>query len=1238
MITSKHILEAFTVFILLLSQVLSTNLVKSLFIAKYVSLMSSIVHYEDYIFYPAKTDVKQMNWKTRVAVRSLRGHMNSVVALAVWNDQLVSFGSDNMAIIWSIPTGTIIKKLNCENPGLSSVYDNLVLLATTKGKIITYNMDRRTVARSFQVTTTKINAMVIVSDKLYLATARTLGDYIPIQEWDPQEGVLLAYLETLRAQDRETTLLTGHGRILFGATSNALVILWNLKTKTPVSSISTYVGYNIRGLIYQPEKSTLYFIEANVQVRSFIVDEENLQVNYNGEITYNVFPDIIYSAYVKEMLVFTGARGQVIFYNTTAQSINWQTDISGRWMALCVTDRHVFVGGEDAVLNVFSKDEMQYLRLYRLYLTTIYCVVYDPVTDHLFVGTNTVAYTALKVRYDDGHITYNYIPDRGMICFTLLIHDQKLYFGTAQDAFLIVMYNLKDDTFIRNIEVHSGAVRSLIYSDGFIFSGSDDGTIVVFNSTEMRPIRTLYETQSINQILRAGHMLLVVGLRTTEVLNFYTYAKLASLSTPNQPATVAYHFAHGIFIGDTAGYMYLFDTEFNGLLFTWHDHDNGINSMFVKDNYLYTAGLSGQVRRYDLDRYPAFAERKSYAKQDFQVNAVLSFNGTDVYSGLAEGTLNKFDSRTGMLQAFFTSRRFVAITSMTYDHNYIYAGTNTTFIMAIDRNTLQGRLMYVGHQGAISAVHYSILGLLSGSVDKRILLWNGNADVIAEFIGHNSTITSIVVVGSIMFSAGDSYVVHKWNTKTGKIVQTFSHHQDLVTCMVYYDGLMYSGSRDRTIVRWDPETGNVITVYRRTFTVMGHVAPILSIDLCDNVLFSSSGDGKVMQWSLDRATVSANFDGHLGAVNSISCSNKTLFTGSDDGVTYMWYPNFPPAPRPTTTSSKASVTTTNMKAITDAQESSSWVLIVFVPVVIVSLSLTACLCMYLLRLRVIDVKSRESAQKSTSPNETHSSGGASNKDPAATLFPTHLGIAKPAYLEIRGKEFEVQRQIGKGGGGSVFIGVIKRESEFYGKSESEVVVKIIADSYEKCPTSQQLTFDQELTVMTILQEYKNIARLIAFCHRPCCMVMKYYPLGALDKWIYSPNKDYTTDLVSLFLADIAAGLECMHERWLAHCDIKPQNILIDFDTTQKRNYCVLTDFGITNILSDKIVASQQFNVTNLRGMSARYASPEAFKRFKDRTFDRPSVMKAGDVYSLGVLIGEMISRVVPWKLNKKSAS
>src|SRR5512135_1201983 len=102
--------------------------------------------------------------------------------------------------------------------------------------------------------------------------------------------------------------------------------------------------------------------------------------------------------------------------------------------------------------------------------------------------------------------------------------------------------------------------------------------------------------------------------------------------------------------------------------------------------------------------------------------------------------------------------------------------------------------------------------------------------------------------------------------------------------------------------------------------------------------------------------------------------------------------------------------------------------------------------------------------------------------------------------------------------------------------------------------------------------------------------------------------DRTLDL----FVQACAGLGYAHRAGLVHCDVKPQNMLVTNDGRVK-----VTDFGIARAVS----ASVPQNVETVWG-TPHYFSPE-------QAAGEPPT-PASDVYSLGVVLYEMLAGCVPF--------
>ena len=127
------------------------------------------------------------------------------------------------------------------------------------------------------------------------------------------------------------------------------------------------------------------------------------------------------------------------------------------------------------------------------------------------------------------------------------------------------------------------------------------------------------------------------------------------------------------------------------------------------------------------------------------------------------------------------------------------------------------------------------------------------------------------------------------------------------------------------------------------------------------------------------------------------------------------------------------------------------------------------------------------------------------------------------------------------------------------------------------------------------------------------LIMPYCSGGSLYGKIMEAGT-LSEHVVAEILVQVCGGLQHLHDRGIIHQDIKPDNVLIDGDG----NY-LLTDFGI----SSRLRSTMQKSTTMPRAMTVAYSPPEKFKGTAD-------VGPAGDVFSLGVMIYELLTGNLPW--------
>jgi serine/threonine protein kinase len=188
----------------------------------------------------------------------------------------------------------------------------------------------------------------------------------------------------------------------------------------------------------------------------------------------------------------------------------------------------------------------------------------------------------------------------------------------------------------------------------------------------------------------------------------------------------------------------------------------------------------------------------------------------------------------------------------------------------------------------------------------------------------------------------------------------------------------------------------------------------------------------------------------------------------------------------------------------------------------------------------------------------------------------------------------------------------------------ETVVAVKKLQNEKISESRIKDFSVEVLKFCKL-DHPNIVKFIGACiEKPnLCIVMEYMQMTLYDALHV---KDDTINFSEAEQIDIinqtSAGLEYLHTKRIAHCDLKTPNILMDY---VQNVICEvkITDFGLSMIIHDTTVWVEEL-VRNIG--TPQYSPPEMLR---GEVLSAKDMMKA-DVYSLAFVLLEVIFKDEPF--------
>lgn len=246
----------------------------------------------------------------------------------------------------------------------------------------------------------------------------------------------------------------------------------------------------------------------------------------------------------------------------------------------------------------------------------------------------------------------------------------------------------------------------------------------------------------------------------------------------------------------------------------------------------------------------------------------------------------------------------------------------------------------------------------------------------------------------------------------------------------------------------------------------------------------------------------------------------------------------------------------------------------------------------------------------------HAEGSAFLETPAVEqIAPDALPEADESrWIGARLGVFVIEELLATGGMGAVYRA--RRVDEEF---DQQVAIKLVKPGFDQGGLLQR--FLQERQTLAAL-DHPNIAKLLdggsSADGRPY-LVMEYIDGLPLQEWC-NQKKPGLVERLQLF-ESICEGVRHAHRNLVVHRDLKPPNVLVTNDGIPK-----LLDFGIAKILETRVDGSETLSPLQL--LTPEYASPEQVRG--------DPVTTASDIYSLGVILYELLAETKPYEVSTRS--
>lgn len=445
--------------------------------------------------------------------------------------------------------------------------------------------------------------------------------------------------------------------------------------------------------------------------------------------------------------------------------------------------------------------------------------------------------------------------------------------------------------------------KVLAYSTdgGMLAIGSDDGGVLVCDSTTGLPLRTLQGHQGRVFSVSYGADVLVTGASDATVRVWDAVTGQCRHVLPGHsrwPWPVALDPAGGqlLVTGDAEGVLRLWDLESGTLRRELPGTGGFVFSLSLRGSLLVAAYQNGNAQLWDA--HTGTARGKLSAAPGSVYRVVFSPRGELLATSGQHGALRIWDPATGEQLHELTGHTEGIYTVAFHPHQPLLASGDTAGGVRVwDLASGQVRHVLTGHNAAVYWVTFDPAGQLLATGDSAgvVILWDvATGQIRHTLVGHTGSIWPFAFRpdGEQLAISDDQFTTRLWDPASGACRHTLTGHGRRVTAVQFDStGSMLATSGNDGLVRlWDPVTG------RQLQRLSGSPDRLLTLE---TAIFSPvaprlatvSNDGRLNLLNLE----TGRHERHIKIMSApvwavaFSSSGDELATANDDDTVRVWY-------------------------------------------------------------------------------------------------------------------------------------------------------------------------------------------------------------------------------------------------------------------------------------------------------------------------------------------------------------